>query len=223
MRIDEIGLQIGCPIQLQLLDGDSKVYTVQLIGFLHGEGLIISAPKSSGNELSMILRDDQPLNVHLRSNNYEIAFRSNIVEKRLTPYPHLHIEVPEKIENFKELHSEIIQMQQDGTLINIDNDCHSSQVELVGLNFEQAVIRHTEALVSRRQRVTLTLSFLFAGINNVIVLEGVISEIRIEPETGSYLFDLSYEELDQSDKILLRAFIYERMLLNMKVLTVQGV
>jgi len=108
MQLDEMGLQIGSLIQIQLVDDESKKYTVQLIGFHKENGLIISAPKSSGSELSMILRDDQPLILRIKSAKNTAVFRSRILEKRLTPYPHLHIAIPDEIESKAVEQSEMI-------------------------------------------------------------------------------------------------------------------
>ncbi len=54
-----MGLQIGTMLQIHLFDDETQWYTVQLIWYHHYYGLIISAPKSSGSELAMIIRDDQ--------------------------------------------------------------------------------------------------------------------------------------------------------------------
>lgn len=218
MQIDQLGLQIGCPVQLQMLDDDSKIYTVQLIGFEVGEGIIISAPKASGSELSMILRDDQPLNVSINSFKYAISFRSKIIEKRLTPFPHMHIAVPHDLTSVARLQDEVIQVKQAITLINDDNESKTSQAELTGLSYQQATIVHRGHFAKKGQRITATLSFSFAGTNNVIVLEGVITTIQLDPVNHRDTLTLRYDELDQADKILLYAYIFERMLINMNIL-----
>ncbi len=217
MQLDEMGLQIGTLLQIQLLDDETKRYTVQLIGYHHGHGLIISAPKSSGSELAMILRDDQPLNIRIKSNKAAAAFRCNIVEKRMKPYPHIHLSIPDEIESVTVEQDEMIDLEQAITFIN-DEDSHSTQTELSGISLYEARIKHTERLAEEGQRATVTMSFSFADKNNVIVLEGVISSVSENPDSGEQTLTLSYEELDQSDKILLHAYIYERMLINMKII-----
>ena len=122
MQLDEMGLQIGTFLQIQLLDDEAKRYTVQLIGYHHGHGLIISAPKSSGSELAMILRDDQPLNIRIKSNKAAAAFRCNIVEKRMKPYPHIHLSIPDEIESVAVQQNEMIDLEQAITFINDDDD-----------------------------------------------------------------------------------------------------
>ena len=218
MQLDEMGLQIGSLLQIQMVDDDTKRYTVQLIGYQPDQGLIISAPKSSGSELSMILRDDQPLIIRIKSNKNAAAFRSKIIEKRLTPYPHIHIAIPDEIESVSVQQAEMINLQQDITFINDDEDSRSTQAELTGISLLEAIITHTERLADEGERATVTMSFAFAGKNNVIVLEGVISSISNDEETGFQTLILTYQDLDQSDKILLHAYIYERMLVNMKIL-----
>lgn len=218
MQLDEMGLQIGTLLQIQLLDDETKRYNVQLIGYHHGHGLIISAPKSSGSELAMILRDDQPLNIRIKSNKAAAAFRCSIVEKRMKPYPHIHLSTPDEIESVTVEQDEMIALDQGITFINDDEDSHSTQTELSGISLYEARIKHTERLADEGQRATVTMSFAFADKNNVIVLEGVISSVSENPDSGEQTLTLSYEELDQSDKILLNAYIYERMLVNMKII-----
>jgi len=109
-------------------------------------------------------------------------------------------------------------MKQDVTFINDDEDCHSTKTKLSGISMFEAAIKNKGHLADEGQRVTVTMSFPFAGINNVIVLEGVISNASDNVKTGIQTLTLSYEELEQSDRILLHAYIYERMLINMKIL-----
>lgn len=216
MKIDQLGLQIGCNLQLKMLD-DEKIYNVQLIGFEAGEGLIITAPKSGGSELSMILRDDQPLDIFVQSFSYLVEFRSKIVEKRLTPYPHIHISVPENIEAILKNNYEIIMVNQDVTIINDDADSRSSQAKLTGISFTEARLSCAGSFAEQGQHITITMSFEFSGKNNVIVLEGRVSLIKTDTGTEADAITMTYEELDQSDKILLHAYIYEQMLINMNI------
>lgn len=217
MQIDKLGLQIGCPIQLQLLDDKKKTYTVQLIGLTANQGLIISAPKSAGSELSMILRDDQPLNISIHSFKYVITFRSKIVEKRLTPFPHIHISVPVNIETSAKPHDAMISLQQSVTIINDDAKTSVSHAELTAISYREAMLVHADHLGKKGQRITATMSFSFAGKNNVIVLEGLITEVVLDPVHQRNTSTITYNEMDQEDKILLYAFIYELMLIDMNI------
>jgi len=218
MKIDQLGLQIASTIQLQLLDDDAKWYTVKLIGYQKGFGLLISAPRSEGSELSMILRDDQPLNIRLKTAKYSVSFRSQIIEKRLTPYPHIHISVPDNIEDVSPLIAEMIKLKEIATLINEDNDSNIAQVEVIAISFTEVKVKHSGSVASDGERVAITMSFTFAGKRNVIVLEGSISKVEIDPISKEHLMTMTYDDLDQSDKILLHAYIYERMLINLNIL-----
>ncbi|PCJ48287.1 MAG: hypothetical protein COA74_09205 [Gammaproteobacteria bacterium] len=221
MKIDQLGLQIASMIQIQMLNDDTKWYKVKLIGYQKGFGLLISAPRSSGSELSMILRDGQPLNVRLKTAKYAVSFRTQIIEKRLTPYPHIHITVPNTLENVKPLKAEMMKLKEDATLINEDNDSHSAQVDVVGISFTEVKVKHSDTIAREDQRVTITMSFAFAGKRNVIVLEGRVTKVEIEPVSKENLYIISYDELDQADQILLHAYIYERMLINLNILAEQ--
>ncbi|MCP3673541.1 MAG: flagellar brake protein [Gammaproteobacteria bacterium] len=218
MQLNEMGLQIGTMLQIHLFDDETQWYTVQLIGYHHDYGLIISAPKSSGSELAMILRDDQPLNIRIKSNKAAATFRCNIVEKRMKPYPHIHLSAPSEIESVTVEQVEMIALEQEITFINDDEDSHSTQTELSGISLYEARIQHAERLADEGQRASVTMSFSFADKNNVIVLEGIISSVSEISDSGEQTLTLSYKKLDQSDKILLHAYIYERMLVNFKII-----
>ncbi|MFT5520527.1 MAG: hypothetical protein ACI9IA_001120 [Enterobacterales bacterium] len=218
MKIEQLGLQIASSLQLQMLDDDAKWYTVKLLGYHKGFGLLISAPLSEGSELSMILRDGQPLNIRLKSAKYAVSFRSQIIEKRLTPFPHIFISVPADIEKISPLKAEMIKLKQDATLINEDNDSRSAQVDVIGISFTEAKMKHDDSIALEGQRITMTMSFVFAGNRNVVVLEGRITKIEADPISKEHIMTMTYEELDQSDQILLHAYIYERLLINLNLL-----
>ena len=218
MKIEQLGLQIASTLQLQLLDDDAKWYSVKLIGYQKGFGLLISAPRSSGSELSMILRDGQPLNIRFKTAKYLVSFRSQIIEKRLTPYPHIFISVPDNIEKVSPLKAEMIKLKEDATLINEDNESHSAQIDVIGISFTEAKMKHGGSIALEGQRVTMTMSFAFAGKRNVIVLEGRITKVEVDPISKEHIMTMTYDELDQSDQILLHAYIYERMLINLNIL-----
>jgi c-di-GMP-binding flagellar brake protein YcgR len=218
MKIEQLGLQIASIVQLQKLDDDATWYSVELIGYQKGFGLLISAPRSAGAELSMILRDGQPLNIRLKSAKYAVSFRSQIIEKRLTPFAHIFISVPNNIENVSPLKEVMIKLKQDATLINEDNESRSAQVNVIGISLTEAKMKHETAIAQDGQRVTMTMSFAFAGKRNVVVLEGKIVKVEADPISKEHIMTMAYDELDQSDQILLHAYIYERMLINLNIL-----
>ena len=222
MKIDELGLQIGCPLQIQMLDDESKVFTVQLIGYYPGEAMVISAPLSEGSDLSVILGDDQPLKVRIESIRFNVAFDTHIIDKRLTPYAHIHLAIPDDIDNVFDKKAEMVTLQQDATFINNDDSCHSQQSDIVAIGYKDILVKHFDDIAEIGQRCTVTMSFHFAGKNNVIVLEGRITKINKDPDSAEKLFTLTYEDLDQSDKILLHAYIYECLLMNLNLLADPG-
>ena len=218
MQIEDLGLSIGTPLQIQTLDEAENKYTVHLIGYARGRGLIVSADKTGGTEIAMVLKDDQPLIIRLLTSSNAAAFRTHIMEKRLTPYPLLHLAMPKEIESVKVTPNSMVYLERNVTLINDDEDSHSAQTTLTGISLTEARIEDTARLASEGQRVTITLSFGFCGKLNVIVLEGQVARVT-ESDAGGQELIVAYRELDQSDKILLHAYVYERMLVNHKLLS----
>jgi len=216
MKIDQLGLQIGDPVTICLLEDESKDYAVELIRILDNAYLILSTPKSEGTELSMILREDQPLDVILKSHRYQVKFRSLIKEKRLTPIPHIHVSLSKNIDSIEENISEPVDTHKNVTVMN-DSASLSTNALLTKISKTQAVFISDKAIAEVAQALTLTLSFSFADQNNVIVLEGHISQIE-ETQQHSFEYTMHYDELDLTDKLLIHGFIYEELLKSIHIL-----
>jgi len=218
MQIDDLGLQIGSPLQIQMLDDESKRYTVHLIGYLPAQSLILSASTTSGNDLAMALKEDQPLIVRFKTPKAAGAFRTQIIDKRLRPYPHFHLAVPKEVESVAVQQNQLVALKQPITFLNDDEGSHPKSVTLTAISVEEGVITAQERLADEGQSATVTMSFNFAGVDNVMVLDGQITKVKTTPEEPEHILTMRFEDLDESDRILLHAYSYKQILVNMKVI-----
>ncbi len=94
---DTLKLPVGTIVQLQQNATDNKDrYTVKLLGYLVGKGLIVSHLDNQGR--TIILKDNTQLIARIVMGQKAIGFRTRIIETNMVPYPHMHLAYPENLE-----------------------------------------------------------------------------------------------------------------------------
>ena len=217
MNLDDLGLQIGSPIQIQFVDDETKRYTVHLIGFERRQGLILSAGKSGDTDLAVVLRDSQPLIIRFKTTKNAVAFRTHIIEKRLTPYSHIHVAIPEEIESIPVKNKQLLSTSLPVTFINDDESSRPRGISLIGISPTHILVKDTERLADANQSVTVTMTFEFAGKKNVLVMDGEVTlSERLDGDEQQVTIEL--KGMDTSDCVLLQALYYEVLLKQMKII-----
>lgn len=217
MHLDELGLQIGSPVQIQYVDDESRRYTVQLVGFVRNHGLILSAGKVGDVDLGLVLRDSQPLILRFKTAKTAVAFRTHIIEKRLTPYAHIHVAIPEEIESAPMTQQQLVSCMLAVNFINDDEASHPMTASIIALGTERLMVKREGRLADAGQSISITMTCPFAGHNNVLVLDGEVELAEMLADGGQQV-TVKLAGLDISDQILLQGLYYQLLLVNMKVI-----
>lgn len=94
---DKLKLPVGTVVQLQQDATDNQDrYTVKLLGYNPGKGLIVSHLDNRGR--TVILKDGTLLIARIVQGRKAMGFHARIVETNMLPYPHLHLSYPEELE-----------------------------------------------------------------------------------------------------------------------------
>lgn len=97
----ELNLGIGDALQLQDASASNLRYYVKLIGFLNKSGIIVSHPVVSQSQKDGTLlpvEEGKSFLVRGFSGRKTYVFDANVLCSSTTPYPHLHLSFPSKIE-----------------------------------------------------------------------------------------------------------------------------
>ncbi len=102
MKFDELKLNPGCQIQLQISDDGGEVfkYGSRYVGCIQGKALLLALPRTPMG--APRLRVGHKLTVHVMLDNGICVFNSAITHSVTTPYPLLHMTVPVNVA-FKEV------------------------------------------------------------------------------------------------------------------------
>jgi c-di-GMP-binding flagellar brake protein YcgR len=91
-----LDLGIGDALQLQDSSASNLRYYVKLIGFLNKAGIIVSHPMQDGGLLP--LEYGKPFLVRGFSGRKTYEFGATVLSSNSTPYPHLHLSFPKRID-----------------------------------------------------------------------------------------------------------------------------
>ena len=91
-----LDLGIGDALQLQDPSADKLRYYAKLLGLMNKEGIIVSHPEKDDDLLP--IEDGKSLLVRGFSGRKTYEFNANVLASSTTPYPHLHLTFPKKVE-----------------------------------------------------------------------------------------------------------------------------
>lgn len=91
-----LDLGIGDALQLQDPSADNLRYYAKLLGFLNKEGIIVSHPEKDDDLLAV--EDGKSFLVRGFSGRKTYEFNAYVLASSTTPYPHLHLTFPKKVE-----------------------------------------------------------------------------------------------------------------------------
>ena len=200
---DMASLSIGNPIQLQI---GNNGYVVTLIGYLEGQGFIVTAPVEDGSPIQP--EEGQSLVVRFFSDRRAHEFSTVVLHAAKIPYPHLHLAYP------KETHA-LRERQHDRVKINITghadiSDGKSYSCVIHDISMGGALISVNDQVGDVNDKLRLTLNVVVSGIEYSLSLDSEIRFVRIRASSGnsasSVMQGLSFRNLSKEEILALAAF-----------------
>lgn len=220
MDFYNLGLKIGDLLQLELSNQPGSRYPVKLIGIHKGHGFIVTSPvNSQGNPF--FLKENQKIVVRTAALNSVIAFKTNVIEDRIKPYPHVHIALPPNIESVEVRKAMRVQLNLSATVINEAQESSPVNMTVTDLSFMGARIEGQVEIGQKEELISLTMKLHLDQYEYTVTVTGHIVAYGINfvknPETerdepkGLY-FGIKFNEVDEEDVAPLHAFVYREML-----------
>jgi len=97
LRFEELKLQPGQRLQLDIADYSTTRDISNLIGYCAGQSIIVTTPQYNGAAIKVMPDTKVTVRFFSQTLNGAGAFRSQILHASATPYPHMHLAVPEKV------------------------------------------------------------------------------------------------------------------------------
>lgn len=209
--LDEIKLGIGDSLHLQSQAESSSVrYTVKLIGYLRGKGLIVTTPTQDGNVL--LMRDGLSFVVRLFSGKSVYAFPASIFKVANVPYPHLHLTWPKQVKGL------VIRRgaRADVSLIAATSDSNggAGAAKLDTLSTGGCSLFSTKRLGNPDDKIRIKFRVMVSDFEQYLDLEGTIRSVRVDTNVATAQqmhHGIQFTDLPSNDRVVLTAYVYHAL------------
>ncbi len=200
---DMASLSIGNSVQLQI---GGTGYVVTLIGYLKGQGFIVTTPVERGNPIRP--EEGQPVVVRFFSDRRAHEFRTVVQHVAKMPYPHLHLAYPEETHELRERQHDRIKLNITGHADISDGKRLSCIVQDISMG--GALIAVNDRAGALNDKLVLTLHVVVNGVEYSLSLDSEIRSVRIAASTGGsappVMQGLAFRDLSKEEILALAAF-----------------
>lgn len=172
MNPHEFNIPIGTHMQAELLAGKGHTrFDVSLIGFVVDKTIIVSMPPI--HERKVKLFDGDELAVRFLQGNGVHGFKTSIERICTDPIPYIHLNFPATIETAKIRNSYRVNTSYPVS-IHCDASDENHTAKLVDISEDGAKLTSENMLGNTGEKIQLEGKFLFAGIEENLVLDAII-------------------------------------------------
>ena len=214
VSLDEIKLNIGDPVQLQMQIGQTESrYYVKLIGYLKGKSVLVTAPEAGGN--LFYVREGQAFVVRFFFGKNAYAFTANVTRASTIPYPHLHLSYPSHVRGL---------VVRSGERVSTRLICSVTPCDDAGIPAAAGVITNLSVggalLVSKTQmgkkgeHLSVKFRINIREIEFFVTVDATICSVSKDGPGGSgeeFSHGLRFEDLPSEEAIALTAYIYQKL------------
>ena len=211
-------------MQVQLANDSDLRYPVKLIGHIPDHSIMISTPVSSKGRVVMV-RDQQMITLRFVVNGVASGFSSKVLFSRNTPFPYLHLEVPQQIQTIEVRQAVRVNTDLAATIINDTHQSSSIGVSVTNLSVLGGHFESPKKVALIKDKLSLTTTLMLdeierlATLNLVVVSKKSRSLESSDEGDGSssadntmYVYGFDFIGNDEEDALLLRAFVYQEIL-----------
>lgn len=204
---------IGNTLQLQVphSNKDERFY-VKLIGVLENKSIIVTTPRADGGALK--IEERQEFIIRMMSGSAAQVFTSTTIFSTNRPYAHLHLTYPESLESITVRKAERVNCLLIVTVQETeDSNGEGISASMQDISTAGAQLLCNEALGNIGDDIILNTKFSVAGIEQYLTISGIIRRaVNAETEKTEYEYGIEFHSIDDKDKLILTAFVYEQMM-----------
>lgn len=213
---ESLNLTLGSLLQMQATVPDNAPrYNVRLIGALPGGSLVVTTPSVDGRV--QIVREGQRFTVRALKGERVLGFVSQVLLASMKPYPHLHIEYPDEVEQIVVRDSSRVSADVPATARHTDepNEAASFRpVSLIDLSESGAKIASPEPLGEPGELLHVKFELTISGEAEELSLLGDIMNTgeRSEDADAHHFTGVRFRNLSRFQQVLLHAWVTDHML-----------
>lgn len=215
MKFEELGLQIGDTLSLELLAEKDKRYAIKMIGYVPNKSFITTAAYLSPGRPAKF-NEKQPCIIRFAVQNGVTGFKTTILSTRTIPYPYIHFNMPDDVQMLEVRKAHRVHTKILATIDNLgDPDIKSIQGQIDDLSLSGVGMRTMESIGEKEQKISIAFDCQIGDISKILVLKGIIRAVsRRDDEDDKFAFGYGIQllDVDEEDQVAMHAFIYQKIL-----------
>jgi len=208
---------IGDTVQLQFVPGNEEErYYVKLLGFSVGKSIIVTKPRLDG--ASLHVENDQQFIVRLVSGHTAQGFNAHVLHSSKHPYAHMHLTFPNNLESTAVRKAERVDCKLIVSVKKLEEEenkeVQGKSATLSNLSTAGAQLTTNEAIAKQGEKLSIQCKVTVAKITQYLNITGIIRRIveKEDVDIGKFEYGIEFAIPNDTEKVLLHAFIYEQML-----------
>lgn len=211
---------VGDTVQLQFFPGkEDEKYYVKLLGYLKGKSIILSMPRVDG--VSLKIENGQQFIVRLVTGQTAQGFTASVLHATKHPYPHLHLNYPNNLESITVRKSNRVNCTLIVSVKKLDDTDPENTSESLGVSASMtdisssgAQLTTNEAIGQQGDKISIQCKINIADLTQYLNITGIIRRLVNKEENGvtKHEYGIEFVISEDTTKVLLQAFIYEKML-----------
>ncbi len=220
MADDDLRLQVGEPIQLEMLsDKGQQRHTVKVIGYVPHRSILVTMPRVGGKVVMM--REGLVMNARLLTNNRAMGFTTSLLRAPLQPYPYMHLSYP------RDLQATVVRSSHR-VAVNLvvairtqfareDSNEMDEQAIMVDISLGGALLQAVLPLGTVGQTITLATRLVVAEMERFLTLEATIRSIRAQSGVNKlvashYIHGVEFLPMPPHEKLVVHGFVCEQII-----------
>lgn len=205
-----LNLHVGNTLQLQRISPEyTDRYTVTLIGYLEGRGLIVTTPLV--HEKVQFIKDGMRFAVRILNGSKVMGFISTVTHSATKPYPHLHLSYPQDIESLAVRNAERINTNLPALVRNTkdaDNEDAWQPALVKDLSMTGAKLESLEPLGRKGERLVVKFEVDVCGEKEqIMILTDICNRSVIshpdDPEDSRYCSGISFQQVNRFQEVMI--------------------
>jgi len=217
MRVEELGLTFGDTLQIQIGDNVEQRYPVRFIGINPQSSVIVSAPITGKNKVYFV-REGQNVTLRFVVKNVVSGFATRVMLTRGQPYPYLHLEIPKQVQTVEVRKEVRVETDINATVINKTHSSPALTARMLNLSCSGGRIESNAKVALMDNLLNITLPVVLDTIERIVTMDCYVTYVKEDDGTGTFMYGVNIEEIDEDDSLFLRGFIYQELLRGMHMI-----
>lgn len=205
---ESLQLLPGQPLQLEIDGYTNDRDRSTLVGYRHGKSIIITTPLVNGHPITVKL--ETGLNVRLFANkiNGACAFRTRVIHVSISPFPHLHLAMPDQLFIGEVRNAIRAKVSVHATLVF---EGERSSAEIIDLSTDGGRMRTRAQAIEPGETLSVITKLNLGTFDKVIRLQGVVRSFVLDEQRGTCTLGLQWQNVSENDAIALQAYVLTRL------------